>query len=271
MATEGSTRKRKKKIRVTSDENVGSGWKSPIKLLSPIVHTKTIYLHDWWLIRPEEGEGIAVGGFTMRKEGDETVFCSDAIKERHDTSTLESNDGFIIFISGLMNTSVTEQNGFAPEVCSYFLIGFPINWDDFASQHAQEGSTRSISRTMSPDGSHTFSPSSFKDMPFLQKRDFLLSTHEDEDAISEYLSNDLLEKLKSALASSTDDITHDCDLLSTSKPKDFREKVKDKCTGLNLEGNHTRIHRHIPKARDVKLRRCKVRNVKLRMCLGRAL
>ncbi|KAL8162726.1 hypothetical protein V2J09_014215 [Rumex salicifolius] len=225
MAAECSPRKGKNNREVNSDHNVGSRWKSPLKLLSPIVYTKTIYLHDWWLVQLEEGEGIAVGGFTIERENFETSFCSASIKERHDNSTLETSDGYTIYISGLINRSETEKNGFPPEVCSYFLNGFPLNWDDLASQQAKEGS-------------HSFPPGSFQDMTCLQKRDLLLFAQGayEEDAIREHLFNDLLVKLKPAL----DDTAHDCDLPSSGKSKGSQEMGEDNHTSLNLNGVRTR-------------------------------
>lgn len=103
---------------------------------------KKIFLGDWWLWKPG-GKGIGVGGYAiMHCRGQaKRTFHSAAITKRHDSSTLETSDGFTIFISGLLNRVRTTRNGFLPEVCCYFISGFPYNWEDYLAQSGAEMSS----------------------------------------------------------------------------------------------------------------------------------
>ncbi|XP_015072142.1 uncharacterized protein LOC107016169 [Solanum pennellii] len=97
---------------------------------------KQVYLYDWWLIKVEIGDGskrLGVGGFTAKERPDGRVFHSTTIAKRHDTTTLVTEDGITILLSGFINRCRTLQNGFSSEVCKQFLLGFPYNWEESAA------------------------------------------------------------------------------------------------------------------------------------------
>lgn len=48
------------------------------------------------------------------------VFVSAPIIKRYDVFSLETADGVYVIISGFINQERTRENGFAPEVCSFF-------------------------------------------------------------------------------------------------------------------------------------------------------
>ncbi|KAK9169908.1 hypothetical protein Syun_002048 [Stephania yunnanensis] len=103
---------------------------------------KTVCLQDWWLIRSEsefQGRILGVGGLTAERPM--RLFFSAPIIKRHDLYTLETADGITILIQGSVNRSRMQENGFRPEICNHFLIGFPYYWEDFTSQCMPKEST----------------------------------------------------------------------------------------------------------------------------------
>nr|CAD1820326.1 unnamed protein product [Ananas comosus var. bracteatus] len=99
-----------------------------------------VSLFDWWLLGVERecgGKKLAVGGFTTRKQATR-IFTSAPIVKRHDAYTLETEDGIIVIIQGMINRERMQSNGFPPEVSKCFLIGFPYNWDQYANEYLQK-------------------------------------------------------------------------------------------------------------------------------------
>ncbi|KAJ1270440.1 hypothetical protein BS78_06G052400 [Paspalum vaginatum] len=87
-----------------------------------------VSLFEWWLARVEGDERkIAVGGMFERNQ---TVqeFSPVPIAKRHDCCVLETEDGIVLHIYGLLNLSRMRDNGFSIEVCKKFLTGFPQCW-----------------------------------------------------------------------------------------------------------------------------------------------
>ncbi|KAF3455441.1 hypothetical protein FNV43_RR00068 [Rhamnella rubrinervis] len=101
---------------------------------------RSVFLDDWWLLKTN-GKGLAVGGFAARERVGVRVFTSAPISKRHCATTLETTDGLTITICGLINRSHTHENGFPSEVCNHFLLGFPYNWEEYASCSLGEEST----------------------------------------------------------------------------------------------------------------------------------
>ncbi|KAI9127763.1 hypothetical protein K1719_000756 [Acacia pycnantha] len=91
---------------------------------------KTIFLHDWWLVKPQ-GKGLAVEGVASMERLGERVISSSPIAKRHETNVLETQDGITFFITGFINKSRTNENGFSFEVCRRFLLGFPHDWEEY--------------------------------------------------------------------------------------------------------------------------------------------
>ncbi|CAD6219322.1 unnamed protein product [Miscanthus lutarioriparius] len=75
------------------------------------------------------------------------VFRSSAIVRRHDYTTVESEDGYLIRIARLLNIPKTRENGLSEEVCECFKFGFPILWH------------RLVNPKMELDNEHARSPS----------------------------------------------------------------------------------------------------------------
>ncbi|XP_054787548.1 uncharacterized protein LOC129293554 isoform X2 [Prosopis cineraria] len=103
-----------------------------------------IFLHDWWLVKPQ-GKGLAVGGVASMERLGERVIFSSPIAKRHETNILETQDGITFIITGFINKSHTNENGFSFEVCRHFLFGFPYDWEEYiyygvGEQHGTENS-----------------------------------------------------------------------------------------------------------------------------------
>ncbi|GAV69220.1 SANTA domain-containing protein [Cephalotus follicularis] len=145
----------------------------------------TVSLHEWWLVK-SEGKGLAVGGLACRRTLGKRAFCSAAIAKRHDATTLETMDAITITLSGFINRSRTQLNGFPDEVCNHFLFGFPYHWMDYATQSCAEDSThREIpTREFSLGGSeNTVLPVSLDDLSVTRIRDLMLSSNALRDSI----------------------------------------------------------------------------------------
>ncbi|XP_028804511.1 uncharacterized protein LOC114759508 [Neltuma alba] len=93
---------------------------------------KTIFLHDWWLVKPQ-GKGLAVGGVASMERLGERVISSSTIAKRHETNVLETQEGITFIITGFINKSRTNENGFSFEVCRRFQLGFPHDWEEYIS------------------------------------------------------------------------------------------------------------------------------------------
>ncbi|KAK4284170.1 hypothetical protein QN277_001038 [Acacia crassicarpa] len=91
---------------------------------------KTIFLHDWWLVKPQ-GKGLAVEGVASMERLGERVISSSPIAKRHETNVLETQDGITFIITGFINKLRTNENGFSFEVCRRFLLGFPHDWEEY--------------------------------------------------------------------------------------------------------------------------------------------
>ncbi|XP_026660730.2 uncharacterized protein LOC120103894 isoform X1 [Phoenix dactylifera] len=102
----------------------------------------SVLLSDWWLVKVEggaEGKRLAVSGFTTGQQA-MRIFSSAPILKRYDAYNLETADGITVIILGLINKARTHDNGFPPEVCNRFLVGFPYNWDYYADKYFRRSS-----------------------------------------------------------------------------------------------------------------------------------
>ncbi|KAK1272109.1 hypothetical protein QJS04_geneDACA023483 [Acorus gramineus] len=100
-----------------------------------------VSLYDWWLTKIKGGDGVfrlGVGGFSTKGQHAPRLFLSAPIVRRRDTFTLESEDNNTILIHNLVNRQRTLDNGFPPEACDFFLMGFPYNWKVCAEQYCGE-------------------------------------------------------------------------------------------------------------------------------------
>ncbi|PSS35701.1 Protein EMBRYO DEFECTIVE like [Actinidia chinensis var. chinensis] len=164
---------------------------------------KSVFLHDWWLIRADtdsEGRRLGVGGFASRERQGIRSFRSATIAKRHDTVTLETADGITITIIGFINRSLTLENGFPSEVCNHFIFGFPYNWEKystrcFGEQSVNKASPSKIS-SFSDDGTDSFSPVLLDDLPVTRVRDLLMSDLGDSGdcGLAKSILNDILQK-----------------------------------------------------------------------------
>ncbi|XP_026391852.1 kinetochore-associated protein KNL-2 homolog isoform X2 [Papaver somniferum] len=94
----------------------------------------TVCLEDWWLLKSEDGKRLCIGGLVLSENRAKRVFSSAPITKRHSLMSLKSADGINILIQGPINNSRSQENGFSPEVCSRFIVGFPFGWEDVADQ-----------------------------------------------------------------------------------------------------------------------------------------
>eukprot|EP00268_Persea_americana_P020953 TRINITY_DN20998_c0_g1_i3.p1 TRINITY_DN20998_c0_g1~~TRINITY_DN20998_c0_g1_i3.p1 ORF type:complete len:1042 (-),score=199.33 TRINITY_DN20998_c0_g1_i3:476-3454(-) len=153
---------------------------------------KCVCLEDWWLVKAESdcnGKRLAVGGLTSKGHQAKRVFYSSPIIKRNDAYTLETTDGIIVIIQGLINRARSNENGFPPEVCNKFLIGFPLNWEVYSDLYLgkESVSTQTSSScldelsTPSADIANTDPPTCFDELPVSRVLDCLISTHGSSD------------------------------------------------------------------------------------------
>ncbi|KAK2971026.1 hypothetical protein RJ640_025800 [Escallonia rubra] len=151
---------------------------------------RTVWLHDWWLIKAEldsEGRQLGVGGFASSEKLGIRVFGSAAIAKRHDPVTLETVDGITIKISGFINRSHAQQNGFPSAISYHFRLGFPYNWEEYAAQFfGEELANRAVPSIFpsldglnlsSDSGMNKSFPASLDDLPVTRVRDLLMFGH----------------------------------------------------------------------------------------------
>nr|XP_004490038.1 kinetochore-associated protein KNL-2 homolog [Cicer arietinum] len=94
--------------------------------------SKSIFLDEWWLLKPQnQCKGLAVGGVASMER--DRVFLSTVIAKRHEANVVETEDGITIVFRGFINASHTSQNGFSSEVCQQFLVGFPHDWKHYSA------------------------------------------------------------------------------------------------------------------------------------------
>ncbi|KAF5733870.1 putative Kinase interacting family protein [Tripterygium wilfordii] len=177
--------------------------KSPPTAVSAL-SIKSVFLYDWWLMKPKgnKNRGLAVGGFASRGRQEARVFCSAEISKRHDTTTLETMDGITVTISGFINRSRTHSNGFPLEICHNFMLGFPYNWEEYATQpSSEEAVDRSCPSAESGSSANswcTLLPAAFDDLPVTKARDFLMSPLQECERRT--LFNHILGKLGSIVS-----------------------------------------------------------------------
>ncbi|KAK1322314.1 hypothetical protein QJS10_CPA03g01524 [Acorus calamus] len=133
--------------RGTSTSTGGGGGASPATA-TPITPSPSssrfvnvVSLYDWWLTKIKGGDGVfrlGVGGFSTKGQHAPRLFLSAPIVRRRDTFTLESEDNNIVLIHNLVNRQRMLDNGFPPEACDFFLMGFPYNWKVRAEQYCGE-------------------------------------------------------------------------------------------------------------------------------------
>ncbi|XP_021849975.1 uncharacterized protein [Spinacia oleracea] len=122
-----------------------------------------ICLEEWWLSKPEGCKGLAVSGRPTeeRKCNDahqkfhsapakrrfaSREFHSAEIVKKHGCTILETADGIFVSLSGFIDRSRTQQNGFSFEVCRDFIYGFPNGWKDYATSMAMGDETSEVNR-----------------------------------------------------------------------------------------------------------------------------
>ncbi|XP_030927810.1 kinetochore-associated protein KNL-2 homolog isoform X1 [Quercus lobata] len=108
---------------------------------------KTVCLHDWWLVKSDrefEGKRLAVAGSTAREKQAVRLFSSAPIVKRYDFSTMETADGICVVIKGFINKPRTQENGFPSMVGSHFVLGFPTDWEEYATKFMEGDSTNGI-------------------------------------------------------------------------------------------------------------------------------
>ncbi|KAJ0084362.1 hypothetical protein Patl1_30244 [Pistacia atlantica] len=139
----------------------------------------TVLLYDWWLVKAKEGKRLAVGGFAPRESLGVRSFCSAAVAKRHDTTTLETVDGITVKLSGFINRSRTQLNGFPLEVCNPFRLGFPYFWEEYGNQYCgqeypDKGNPSRPNFVQVNMCSSTIQPVSLDDIHVTRIRDLLL-------------------------------------------------------------------------------------------------
>ncbi|KAF3457416.1 hypothetical protein FNV43_RR02074 [Rhamnella rubrinervis] len=166
------------------------------------ITTASVFLHDWWLLKTS-GKGLAVGGFAARERLGVRVFTSALIAKRHCATTLETTDGITITICGLINRSHAHENGFPSEVCNHFLLGFPYNWEEYASYSLGEESTdRGASKWISSKSENN-KQFSLNDLPVTRTSDLLLSTiwNPEYNLLAEDICSEILRTLENSATS----------------------------------------------------------------------
>ncbi|KAG9444971.1 hypothetical protein H6P81_016311 [Aristolochia fimbriata] len=124
-----------------TSRSLGASGETPFSVSASRSHPKRVFLYDWWLIKAETSRGskeLGVGGMAWTGLKARRIFHSSAIVKRHDSWNLETADGIMVTIHGLINRSHTYQNGYSAEVCCIFQTGFPFNWDTYANDHVIE-------------------------------------------------------------------------------------------------------------------------------------
>ncbi|KMT13172.1 hypothetical protein BVRB_4g085780 [Beta vulgaris subsp. vulgaris] len=167
-----------------------------------------ICLEEWWLSKLEGGKGLAVSGRSVelrkldnahrkvhsapaKRRYASREFHSREIMKRHGCTTLETSDGFIVSLCGFINKSRTQQNGFSPEVCRDFMIGFPYNWDDYAASVGEESS-----RVNLEEFSESFLPAALDVYNGAQLHDLVLSLSDAErDLFNKKMYDNLINML----------------------------------------------------------------------------
>ncbi|CAK8539351.1 unnamed protein product [Lathyrus sativus] len=103
-----------------------------------ILKSKSVFLHEWWLVKPQNHcNGFAISGITSIGRG-ERVFVSTVIVKVHETNVVETQDGIIVGFRGFINSSRSFQNGFSSQVCQRFSIGFPHSWKKLSARLENE-------------------------------------------------------------------------------------------------------------------------------------
>ncbi|KAK4800744.1 hypothetical protein SAY86_021231 [Trapa natans] len=65
------------------------------------------------------------------------VFKSAPIIKVNDFYSLETADNVCVILRGLVNKSLSSENGFPGEVCKHFVFGFPVNWKKFVTEQGK--------------------------------------------------------------------------------------------------------------------------------------
>ncbi|CAH8342452.1 unnamed protein product [Eruca vesicaria subsp. sativa] len=106
------------------------------KAITPLSGTQeSVSLSEWWLKRKANGKGLGVEGFGTIGESTVTQrFSLATISTRHDITTLETSDAVTVSLSGIIDQSLSVENGVSSEVCNRFLLGFPCDWKDYIEE-----------------------------------------------------------------------------------------------------------------------------------------
>ncbi|KAK4773396.1 hypothetical protein SAY87_028415 [Trapa incisa] len=118
---------------------------------STSIFLPTVCLYDWWLIQADNGihgKSLGVAGFTSPKDGSVKrairVFKSAPIIKVNDFYSLETADNVCVILRGLVNKSLSSENGFPGEVCKHFVFGFPVNWKKFVTEQGKSSPSQGI-------------------------------------------------------------------------------------------------------------------------------
>ncbi|XP_048321999.2 protein EMBRYO DEFECTIVE 1674 isoform X1 [Ziziphus jujuba] len=155
---------------------------------------RSVFLCDWWLEKIN-GKRLAVGGTASRERLLTRVFISAPISKRYCATKLQTTDGMTITISGLINRSRTLQNGIPSKVCDQFLLGFPYDWEEYAT--LGEESSAGAASTIISGRSEDNIPFSLNDLPETRTHDLLFSTIQnlDYNLLAESICNEIQRPL----------------------------------------------------------------------------
>ncbi|KAJ4866177.1 kinase interacting family protein [Raphanus sativus] len=150
---------------------------------------KPVSLSDWWLTKKaNNNKGLGVSGFESKGGSKVRLFSSATISTRHDSTTLQTSDGLTVSISGFINRSRSLQNGFSPQLCNRFLLGFPYHWKDYIEEGFVEEEK-------------DYGVVSFDDIPVNRLHDVLFTA---SSCFQAKILDDAVDSLRDLLRSSTE-------------------------------------------------------------------
>ncbi|KAK3130865.1 hypothetical protein QOZ80_6BG0498960 [Eleusine coracana subsp. coracana] len=101
---------------------------------------KCIELAEWWLERMDGkiciagvvGPQIRKGGLSSQgnKKPAAVRLFKCAIASVWDSIVVETVDGGMLLLKGILSNSRMRENGFSKEVCELFMYGFPVHWKE---------------------------------------------------------------------------------------------------------------------------------------------
>lgn len=92
------------------------------------------------------------GGYSSQgKKGSASRVFNCAITKRCDYNTVETENGYLVWIKGIMNNSRMRENGFSKQVCKTFMGGFPNQWKELLDSNMEDIDEHSQSPLNSAD------------------------------------------------------------------------------------------------------------------------